>query len=268
MPINRRRFVQSSLLAGAGLLVSPARSLSLRNAYSLFGINPFILQNPEAVFVMQTNVDQKTNSSAIKEAGLKFGRSVFGLTDNVESGIPLTHKVVIKPNLTCRARSHSSYTAERSMGIVTDAFFVEGIIESLKELGIASGQFYIREVNCPDDLEDGGYNDMAERTGIDLQCIDTPVSALNPDKVQWVNVPNGIFFKRIPYLWPVNAPDTFLLNISKFKTHGMGLTLCAKNLQGTIAMNYQAHCSYYGNIMSGVNTVDLSSTANADILTN
>jgi hypothetical protein len=58
------------------------------------------------------------------------------------------------------------------------------------------------------------------------------------------------------------------LNISKFKTHGMGLTLCAKNLQGTIAMNYQAHCSYYGNIMNGVNNDDLSTTANADILTN
>ena len=154
MPINRRKFVQSTFLAGAGLMVSPARSLNLRKV-SLFGINPFILQNPEAVFVMQTNVDLKTNSSAIKAAGLNFGRSVFGLTDNVESGIPLTHKVVIKPNLTCRARSHSGYTAERSMGIVTDAFFVEGVIESLKELGIASGQFYIREVNCPDDLEGG-----------------------------------------------------------------------------------------------------------------
>ena len=41
------------------------------------------------------------------------------------------------------------------MGIVTDAFFVEGVIKSLKELGIASGQFHIREVNCPDDLEGG-----------------------------------------------------------------------------------------------------------------
>ena len=43
------------------------------------------------------------------------------------------------------------------MGIVTDAFFVEGVIESLKELSIPPGQFYIREVNCPDDLADGGY---------------------------------------------------------------------------------------------------------------
>ena len=268
MPINRRRFVQSSLLAGAGLIISTAKTFGIKNTSSLFGIHPFILQNPSAVFVMRTNINLKTNSSAIKEAGLEFGRSVFGLTDNMENGIPLTHKVVIKPNLTCRDRSHIGYTAERSMGIVTDAFFVEGVIESLKELGIASGQFYIREVNCPDDLEDGGYLNMAERTGIDLQCINTPVAQLSPDKVQWVNVPNGVYFKRIPFLWPVNASNTFLLNISKFKTHGMGLTLCSKNLQGTIAMNYQAHCSYYGSIMNGVDTADLNPTANTDILAN
>ena len=268
MPVNRRRFIQSSLIAGAGLMISPSRAFDVKKASSLFGIHPFILQNPDAVFVMQTNIDLKTNSPAIKEAGLKFGRSVFGLTDNVENGIPLTHKVVIKPNLTCRDRTHINYTVERSMGIVTDAFFVEGIIESLKELGLASGQFYIREVNCPDDLEDGGYLAMTERTGIDLQCINTPIAELSPDKVQWVDVPDGVCFKRIPYLWPVNAPDTFLLNIAKFKTHSMGLTLCSKNLQGTIAMNYQAHCTYYGQTMDGVNPADLSPTTDADILAN
>jgi len=268
MPINRRRFVQSSFLAGAGIMISPAKTFGNKNSSSLFGIHPFILQNSDAVFVMRTSVNLKTDSSAIKEAGLNFGRSVFGLTDNVGNGIPLTHKVVIKPNLTCRNRTRIGYTIERSMGIVTDAYFVEGIIESLKELGFASGQFYIREVNCPDDLEDGGYLDMAERTGIDLQCIDTPVTELSSDKVQWVEAPNGVYFRRIPFLWPVNAPNTLLLNISKFKTHGMGLTLCAKNLQGTIAMNYQAHCSYYGSNMYGVNSDDLNPTANVDILAN
>ncbi len=136
------------------------------------------------------------------------------------------------------------------MGIVTDAYFVEGIIESMKELTIAAEQFYIREVNCPDDLADGGYPEMAARTGIDLKCIDTPAANLSPSQVQWVDVPDGVWFRKIPYLWPVNAPDTFLLNIAKFKAHGMGLTLCAKNLQGTIAKNYQAHCTAYGEAMS------------------
>jgi hypothetical protein len=268
MTINRRQFVQSSFFVGAGMMIDPFKNIFNRKASSLFGVHPFILQNPEAVFVMRTDIDLKTNSSAIKAAGLDFGRSVFNLTDDLENGIPLTHKVVIKPNLTCRMRSHSKYTITRSMGIVTDANFVEGIIESLKELGIASGQFYIREVNCPDDLADGGYIDMAERTGIDLQGIDTPVSELSADKIQWVDVPDGVWFKKIPFLWPVNAPDTWLLNIAKFKTHGMGLTLCAKNLQGTIAMNYQAHCTYYGETMYGVNANHMSPTANADILSN
>jgi len=266
MAITRRQFVQSSFIAGAGLMLGSSKPYPKVTSASLFGVNPFILQHSDAVFIMKTNVNDKTNSTAIKSAALDFGRSVFGLTENTDEGIPLTHKIVIKPNLTCRSRTSSKYTVLGSMGIVTDAFFVEGIIESLKELGIPAGQFYIREVNCPEDFNDGGYISMAGRTGIDLQGIDTPAKDLNPNQVQWVAVPDGVWFKKIPYLWPVNAPDTLLLNISKFKAHGMGLTLCAKNLQGTIAMNYQAHCTAYGNTMDGVNPVHLNPTANADIL--
>jgi hypothetical protein len=268
MKITRRQFVQSSLLAGAGLMISPVKRNFTDAKSSYFSVHPFILQYPDSVFIMKTNVDKKTNSTAMKSAGLDFGRSVFGLTDNAIEGIPLTHKIVIKPNLTCRSRGSSGYTIERSMGIVTDAYFVEGIIESLKELSLAANQFYIREVNCADDFQDGGYTQMAARTGIDLKGIDTPASALSPDQIQWVDVPNGVWFRKIPYLWPVNAPGTFLLNISKFKAHGMGLTLCSKNLQGTIAMNYQAHCTTYGNNMSGVDPGHLNPTANSDILSN
>jgi hypothetical protein len=268
MAITRRQFVQSSLLAGAGMMLRSSGTGADLAAPSLFSVHPFIMNNPDAVFILKTNVDVKTNSGAIRSAGLAFGRSVFVLTDDAAQGIPLSHKIIIKPNLTCRQRGRDIYTVQNSMGIVTDANFVEGIIESMKELGLAAGQFYIREVNCPDDLADGGYIDMAQRTGIDLQCIDTPAASLAPDKIQWVDVPDGVWFRKIPYLWPVNAPETFLLNVSKFKTHGMGLTLCAKNLQGTIAMNYQAHCTSYGNYMPGVNASHLNPTANEDILAN
>jgi hypothetical protein len=266
MKINRRQFVQSSLLAGAGLMIAPVKTFSLNRTSLYFGVHPFILQNPDAVFVMRTNVDTKTNSAVIKGVGQDFGSSVFVLTDDAENGIPLTHKVVIKPNLTCLNLGGNSF--ENAMGIITDVHFVEGIIESLKGLGITSGQFYIREVNCANDLQAGGYIDMASRTGIDLQGIETPASELNPDQIQWMDVPDGVWFKKIPYLWPVNAPDTFLLNISKFKAHGMGMTLCAKNLQGTIAMNYQAHCTAFGDEMSGVDPDHLSPTANTDIYNN
>lgn len=266
MQINRRHFVQSSLLAGAGLMMNPLKSFRLKKTPSLFGVHPFILQNPDAVFIMRTDVDAKTNSTGIKDTGMAFGRSVFTLTDNAEQGIPLTHKVVIKPNLTCLNLGGHSF--QEGMGIITDASFVEGVIGSLKELGLPSSQFYIREVNCANDLQAGGYIAMAERTGIDLKGIETSASLLDPSKVVWVDVPDGVWFKKIPYLWPVNAPETLLINISKFKAHGMGMTLCAKNLQGTIAMDYQAHCTSYGDVMPGVDTDHLNPTANTDIYNN
>jgi len=69
MQVNRRQFLQSSLLAGAGLVLSPEKTLSDRKASAFFGIHPFVLNNPEAVFVMRTYIDAKTNSPAIKKAG-------------------------------------------------------------------------------------------------------------------------------------------------------------------------------------------------------
>lgn len=42
--------------------------------------------------------------------------------------------------------------------------------------------------------------------------------------------------------WPINAPDSFLINVAKFKAHEMCMTLTAKNQQGMCAHNYQEHC--------------------------
>jgi hypothetical protein len=246
MNFDRRSFIRYSFVAGTGLMVSPLKALAGKAEASLFGVHPFVQDNPDAVFIMRTHIDVKTNGAAIKEAGRAFADSVLGLTEDPEKGVPLTHKFVFKPNLTCRTRNHPQYTVERSMGIVTDSNFMEGIIESMNDLAIPGSQMYMREVNCPSDFGDGGYTAMAGRTGIDLAGIDTPYYNLSPEQIQWRDAPEGVYFSRIPYLWPVNSPDSWLMNVSKLKAHGMGITLCAKNLQGTIAMNYQEHCRRYG----------------------
>jgi len=236
MLLDRRSFIRSSIVAGTGMMINPFKAMASDTASELFGVHPFVQDNPDAVFIMRTNVDVKTNGAAIKAAGRAFADSVLGLTDDTEKGVPLTHKFVFKPNLTCRSRSHSKYTVERSMGIVTDSYFMEGIIDSMKELTIPGSQMYMREVNCPSDLEDGGYIAMAGRTGINLAGIDTPYYKLLPEQIQWMDIPEGVYFNQIPYLWPVNSPDSWLMNVAKLKAHGMGLTLCAKNLQGTMCL--------------------------------
>jgi hypothetical protein len=173
----------------------------------------------------------------------------------------------VKPNLTCRGKWHAMYTVQRSMGVQTDANFVEGVIESMKELGLSGSQFYIREVNCPADFIDGGYYSMAARTGADIRDLSAQVGILPEENIQWKDVPSGTWFTRIPYLWPVNAPNTWLLNIAKFKTHSMGLTLCAKNLQGAMAANYQQHCTAYDATMN-INASDFRSDAKTVIMSN
>lgn len=265
MGITRRKFVQSSLLAGAGLMLNPFRSYGTPYDYTHFGLNPFIFQNPDAVFIMRTNVDVKTNIVAKHGAGLAFGRSVFALTNDVINGTPLTHKVVIKPNLTFT--NYTGHAIEDGMGIITDVNFVEGLIEGLKELGIAGSQCYIREV-WNENADEAGYLAMAVRTGIDYKRVSSPALSTDPANIVWKDVPGGVWFRKIPYIWPVNAPDTFLLNISRFKAHGMGMTLCAKNLQGSIAMDYQAHCTSFGNDMAGVDKTHLNPNANTDIFNN
>ncbi|MDZ7291920.1 MAG: DUF362 domain-containing protein [candidate division KSB1 bacterium] len=248
--INRRAFLKAAA-AGGALIFTPVRALSsyFRDPPEFFGVHPFVEHHPEAVFIVRTNVEVKTDAAAKKQVGLDFGRSVFVRLGEGEGGIPLTHQVVIKPNLTCRGKWDNRYTIEGAMGIVTDAYFVEGIIESLKELGLSGSQFYIRETNCPQDFEEGGYWDMARRTGADLRDLSAKVGVISESDLQWTEVPDGVWFKKIPHLWPVNAPNTFFLNIAKLKTHAMGMTLCAKNLQGTIAHNYQEHCvAYHANM--------------------
>ncbi len=267
MLFTRRSFIKASTTGLTLALGSkPIFGNILKKTTNYYGVHPFVDAHPDAVFIMKTSVDVKTNADAKLQVGLDFGRSVFVALDEASGGIPITNTVALKPNITCRYPDSTGYTTFGTMGIVTDPYFVEGIIQSIKELGVQSNKFFIRETNCPTHFEEDGYTGMAARTGTDIRDLSATVDNLNPSDVQWITV-NGTWFKRIPFLAPVNSPKTFLLNIAKFKTHTMGMTLCAKNLQGTIAHNYQEHCAYYSESMS-IPSDDVQSDAKAIILAN
>jgi len=243
--LNRRNFLKKAVLAsGTAMAVKPIKALGSRYQTSsdYFGVHEFIENHPEAVFIMRTDVDVKTNHEAVTSAGLAFGQSVFVPKDD---GVPITSLLTIKPNHTDTYRSSTpANNNEYRMGIITDPWFVEGVIESIKSLGLSGDQVHMVETWNMGNWGPAGYTDMATRTGSHMNDThEITVDNLSEDKVQWIDVPDGVWFRKIPYIWPINAPNTWLLNISKFKAHGMGLTLCSKNLQGTICHDYQLFCS-------------------------
>jgi uncharacterized protein (DUF362 family) len=216
-----------------------------------FRLHPFIETNPEAVFIKQTTVPVKTDSPAKLEEGFTFAQDIFQF--GTPSGIPLTNLIAIKANVTY---TEAMGLTPEGMGIITDRQFTEGLIEGMKGMGFSASQMYLREGNwlkdgyCAADLVYTGYEEMTERTGI--QAVYFPgsrrITALTLDdllpgsEVIWKDCPQGVVFKRIGYMAPYNQVGSWLLNIAKFKAHGMGMTLCVKNLQGMCVTPHVRFC--------------------------
>jgi len=257
--LNRRQFLKTAAVTAPLGMACPIRIYADRSRKStgFFGVHPFIEDHPEAVFIMFTNVDVKTNREANTAEGRKFANEVLIPRD--ETGVPVTHLIPIKPNIT----GGGGNTFE-TMGIITDPYFVGGVIEGMKLLGISKRNFHLREVNCIN-WKKHAYWPVVRKTGADLHNMNARVrgidnerlsrwsrnnDVIDDDELVWIDVPGGVVFRKIPYLRPINAPDTFLLNIAKFKAHSMGLTLACKNFQGAVANGYQHFCQKMGSVMT------------------
>jgi len=227
--MDRRTFLTAVAGCGAASVVGCAPSPVTRElaAPSYFGLHPFIEAHPEAVFIRKTSVASKTDADAKKHEGSALAQQIFTLRDT--PGIPLTHKFVIKPNLTATSGTGLEHA------IVTDPFVVEGLIESMKQLGISAESMYVREALFLD--QPGiGYSELAQRTGVHYTDDESRAPTTR-------DCPDGFVFKRTKYLGPFLYPDTYLINVAKLKTHYMGLTLCVKNLQGTNIKPYIQFCT-------------------------
>ena len=240
---TRRDFLKTGAAVGGAGLIASGCSKVLHGAPKYFGLHPFIEKNPGAVFIKKTAVSTKFDSEAKKREGLSFAREVFVL--KAENGIPITHGIVIKPNLT--ASINENYPFEAGMGIITDPYFVEGIILGMKEKTGAK-EYHLIQCNSPQFFSKRGYTQMAERVGATLRTIDPDITKAKPDDFNYVDVPDGIVYKRIPYVAPTNEPKTWLMNIAKWKAHGMGITQCCKNLQGLVGPMYGNFCRALGSI--------------------
>ncbi len=223
--IKRREFLQ--IAAGAGAVLAAGRSWAAsRRAPLYFGLHPFVEAHPDAVFVLRTRVADRKDADAKESVGRTLARQLFTLQRT--PGIPLSNKIAIKPNLTSNCRSGDTYA------IITDRDFLGGMIDGMKRVGLSAGRIYVRD-GIGTKQTDTKYQDMAERTGVHYDDDADRETTFH-------DCPGGVVFGRIGYLGPFMFPGAYAINVAKFKTHGMGLTLCVKNLQGLTVPPYLHFC--------------------------
>jgi uncharacterized protein (DUF362 family) len=231
MVLGRREFLTGALGASA------LRAAVPRAAKPFFGLHAFIEANPKAVFIRRTRVPHKMDAAAKLREGLALAREIFVPLDR--PGVPVTHRIILKPNVTSvRGRGRPD---EENWGTGTDPQFYEGLVTGLQELGLK--QFHFIEANNLPMWNYRGFIDINERLGIQMNEPERRARHFRDgDGITWSKVPDPVVYTRIPHFAPVNEPDTWLLNIAKWKAHGMCLTQSVKNEQGLVVVPFVRFC--------------------------
>ena len=241
MKMKRRDFIKVSSAAGLAGLMGPgdtALANTTPSGVAGFDLHPFIKKHPEAVFINLTSVKEKTDAQPIYNTAYKLANEMFVKTTKGK-GFSNSTKVNCKPNWTCNGRRKSD--PESKLGITTDLNFVEGYMNGVKNTGPRN--FYLRECACPQNWESNGWTEMADRNNFDLRDLSSKdYWDLGKDDIIFKEVDDGVVFKKIGFMAPMNAPDTFLINIAKFKAHQMGITGAIKNLQGITGRKFHQFC--------------------------
>ena len=236
MHSSRRDFLRAAAvapLAAAGLAQAAPRVPK-----AFFGLHPFIEKNPHAVFIRRTRVPEKLHEESKRQEGLKLAREIFVPMDG-KPGIPVTHRIVLKPNVTS-VRERTRPNAE-NWGTGTDPQFYEGMVMGMQEVGLK--KFHFIEANNFHAWNHRGFVDINERLGIQMNEPERRIRNFKEDyEMNWTKVHDSVVYDRIPHYAPVNEPDTFLVNIAKWKSHGMCMTLSVKNEQGLVVKPYVRFC--------------------------
>lgn len=238
MDVTRRDFLRMGSLASGMAASTPPWAAPSRTPQSFFGLHPLIEANPKAVFIRRTHVRHKMDAAAKLDEGLRLAREIFVPLNR--PGVPVTHRIVLKPNHTSiRPRRRA---IEDTWGAGTDPHFYEGLVLGLREIGLR--KFWFIEANDFPGWNLRGYLDINERLGIEMnEPSRRPRNFRDSFEMTWSQVPDPVVFSRIPHYAPVNEPDTWLLNIAKWKAHGMCMSLSAKNEQGLVVMPYVRFCA-------------------------
>ena len=237
MSPTRRDALRRGAAALAAAIVPRSGICAADAARKYFSPHPFIEQNPKAVFIRRTHAAHKMDAEAKRREGLRLAQTIFVARD--DAGVPITHRVILKPNVTSLASR--TRNAEELWGTGTDPQFYEGLVLGLQQLGVS--RFHFIDSTSYADWNIRGLLDINDRLGVVTEDPERRMKHLREGwKTNWSTVPDGVVFKRIPHYAPVNEPDTWLLNVAKWKAHSMGLTQTVKNEQGLVAHPFTTFC--------------------------
>jgi uncharacterized protein (DUF362 family) len=237
MSPTRRDALRRGAAALAAAIVPRSGICAADAARKYFSPHPFIEQNPKAVFIRRTHAAHKMDAEAKRREGLRLAQAIFVARD--DAGVPITHRVILKPNVTSLASR--TRNAEELWGTGTDPQFYEGLVLGLQQLGVS--RFHFIDSTSYADWNIRGLLDINDRLGVVTEDPERRMKHLREGwKTNWSTVPDGVVFKRIPHYAPVNEPDTWLLNVAKWKAHSMGLTQTVKNEQGLVAHPSTTFC--------------------------
>lgn len=232
MEWTRRRFL------GAGAVLSSyaarAAAAAPANLPPYFGLHPFIEANPGAVFIRRTRAAHRMDGAGMQAEGLKLGRQIFRPMGR--PGIPTSHRVILKPNLLTRRGS----AGQINWG--TDPDFYEGLLIALRDAGLR--KFHYIEANYRSSRWSYHYDEIHDRYGVEICEPERRGRHYHEGfEMNWSRPADAVVYRQVPHYPPVNEPDTWLLNIAKWRSHGMCLTQSCKNAQGLTVWPFQRFCS-------------------------
>ncbi|MCE5250188.1 DUF362 domain-containing protein [bacterium] len=205
-----------------------------------------ILDNPRAVFLIRTNIDlQREQDGKFPAAKEKFQLAGYDTALRMfRKGTIKGGTTYIKPNFVGGFNDD-----ERSLncGHSTHPSFVVGFCDGLKGLGNTNIIVGSNGAASHEQFVQSGISEMMRDHGV---CFTEGGRALykwgdyKKSDITWIDYPEGVVMKKIPFFKLVQEKDTTLIDMAKTRNNLVCFTtLTIKNFQGTMPVGYMHICN-------------------------
>ena len=210
-------------------------------------LRPEILNNPRAVFLIETHVDARKDETGhfteavpqLRNEGNRVAKMLF-VKGSTKGG-----STFIKPNFTFVFE----HDYNRTTGVYSSPDFIGGMVTHLRDIGNTNLVAGEGPTNARVHRS-GGVYDAFDEVGLNMiEAGYERFDDFNKKLINWRKVPDSLVWKRIPFFRPIADEDNFLINVSSMKCHLTGLTtLTVKNLQGCVPKGYGQFCTSWDDV--------------------